>query len=108
MLSLLTGVDGFIGKNLFKFIKPQTKIIGISRNDGMTSSSGIKFSIRNPSTFSDIYYCKLDNESWVSDFFRNVKPDIIYHMAAEQNSSPSCYLNNVSTFHFNFIHLLFF
>jgi dTDP-4-dehydrorhamnose reductase len=69
MKILITGSAGFLGKNLYKRLKKQHKIVGIDKNE---------------SEFTD-YLTNLTDEKKIKDFIKTIRPDIIIHTAALTN-----------------------
>jgi UDP-glucose 4-epimerase len=91
MMAMITGSSGFFGQYLMEYLKSSPElehVVGTSRTEGL-------FYPTTAQKNNAVYYCNLDKPSWVETLFKKVNPDIIFHMAAEQNSSPNCYINNV-------------
>lgn len=59
---LITGATGFVGKNLYKYLKEKkyTNLVPVGHND-----------------------CELINPNWTAQFFIDTKPDIVIHLAAK-------------------------
>ena len=75
MKSLITGVDGFIGKWLSKYLLNKGDIvIGISKNRKDNPKDGI---VR--------YYGNILNCDGIRSIIKKSKPDRIFHLAAQSN-----------------------
>jgi UDP-glucose 4-epimerase len=94
--ALITGGDGLLGKALTNALQSYEVISTVAK---VSRQQGISPCTLNHNIKYFEYYCALDNEAWVQCLFDSYKPDIIFHMAAEQNTSHNCFQNNVqSTF----------
>jgi len=82
MFATLTGGSGFIGNHLLNTLK-YDKIVNLGRRH-----------INTPGVSS--YLCDLSKEDWVREFFKNNKPDIIFHFAGNPmvKSEPEDHLNS--------------
>lgn len=73
MRTLITGVNGFVGRHLTTYLqreRPQQCLFGTTLGSGLPTG---------------ICGCELDlsDQSRTLDFIREVKPDVIYHLAAQ-------------------------
>ena len=94
MKILITGVNGFIGRNLAVFLlglKPAIKIYGLDIQKSFGFDKRIIF-----------LKCDLLNIAQVREFLKKIKPDIIFHLAA-QVSVPKSWINPQETFGINVI-----
>ena len=66
---ILTGASGFIGVNLFRYLK-EFSPIGLTRKDV---------------TSEQFYQCDLKSKDQLNKFIKRVKPDVVYHFAALTN-----------------------
>lgn len=94
MIVMVTGT-GFIANALVKALETHPrvdKILQVSRKSGW----GYKWDYENPAEKLTKVYAPLGQEVYVKNMFSLFpKPDVIFHLAAEQNSSEMCYENNV-------------
>ncbi len=76
MKILITGINGFCGRQLAKFLvsKNMGEVIGIDINKSITSS--VLNSI-------NVILCDICNEEEIYTLIRNIKPDIIFHLSAK-------------------------
>lgn len=97
MRSLITGVTGFVGSHLAELlIKKGEKVIGITR---------WRSSLKNIEEFKDkleLLECDLKDLSSVVSVLKKVKPDYIYHLAA-QSYVPASFANPKETVEDNII-----
>src|SRR4051812_44132402 len=92
MKVLVTGSNGFIARNLINELKKDDryeKIYCVNRNIGYLSCSS------SHNKVSDIYG-NLAVEAWVQSIVRWTKPDIIFHLAAQQGKTIEAYNANVA------------
>jgi GDP-mannose 4,6-dehydratase len=82
MRALITGITGFVGSHLAEYIlaeHPQTEIFGIKR--WRSPKDNIRSFINNPKI--KIYDCDLRDLGSLIRVFGEVKPDVIFHLAAQ-------------------------
>ena len=94
MKILITGVNGFIGQNLAVFLlglKPAIKVYGLDIQKSFGFDKRIIF-----------LKCDLLDIGNVRKFLKKIKPDIIFHLAA-QVSVPKSWINPQETFGINVI-----
>lgn len=97
MGSLITGVTGFVGSHLAELlIKKGEKVFGITR---------WRSSLKNIEEFKDkleLLECDLKDLSSVANVVKKIKPDYIYHLAA-QSYVPASFANPKETVEDNLI-----
>jgi len=89
---LITGINGFIGKNLMSFflgLKKEIKLYGLDIRKPVRLNKGITF-----------FKCDLLKTENLYQVFKKIKPDIIFHLAA-QSSVPESFKNPKRTFEIN-------
>ncbi len=69
MKILITGSAGFVGKNIFNYLKKEHEIYGLSRRLGSTTT----------------HQCDITKKDEINNVLGSVKPDIIVHSAALTN-----------------------
>ena len=69
MKILITGSAGFVGKNLFNYLKKEHEIYGISRRAGETIT----------------HQCDITKKDEINIVLGSINPDIIVHSAALAN-----------------------
>jgi GDP-mannose 4,6-dehydratase len=82
MRVLITGITGFVGSHLVEYIlanHPQTEIFGIKR--WRSPKENIRHLLNNPNI--KIHDCDLRDLSSLIRVFGEVKPDVIFHLAAQ-------------------------
>ena len=82
MRVLITGITGFVGSHLAEYIlaeHPQTEIFGIKR--WRSPKDNIRSFINNPKI--KIHDCDLRDLGSLIRVFGEVKPDVIFHLAAQ-------------------------
>lgn len=87
---MVTGSTGFIAKNLISKLSDYEKIYAINRRKGWSIEDIPKKTERIVNIYAD-----LKNPGWCSSLFRMIKPDIVFHLAAEQGRTPEAYEANV-------------
>ena len=99
MRVLITGITGFVGSHLVEYIlahQPQTEIVGIKR------WRSPKDNIRHLLNKIRLYDCDLNDLGSLIRVFGEVKPDVIFHLAA-QSFVPTSYNAPADTLHTNVI-----
>ncbi len=99
MRVLITGITGFVGSHLVEYIlahHPQTEIVGIKR------WRSPKDNIRHLLNQVRLYDCDLHDLASLIRVFGEVKPDVIFHLAA-QSFVPTSYNAPADTLHTNVI-----
>jgi len=81
---LITGVNGFIGRNLYSNLKEEYNVIGIARN---------------AKEVNGIFNIDLLNEKLLLNFIKSEKIDVIIHTASEMASSEN--IKDINIFHRN-------
>ena len=82
MRALITGLTGFVGSHLAEYIlaeHPQTEIFGIKR--WRSPKDNVRHLLNNPKI--QIYDCDLRDLGSLIRVFGEVKPDVIFHLAAQ-------------------------
>lgn len=69
MKILITGSAGFVGKNLFNYLKKEHEVYGISRRSGETTT----------------HHCDITKHDALTQILNSINPDIIIHTAAMTN-----------------------
>jgi len=75
---LITGAGGFVGSNLFYFLKKKNFLVFGTVNKSKNKRSKVKKKIKN----NKIIKCDLSNPIEVKRLIKKVKPKVIYHFAA--------------------------
>jgi len=92
MKVLITGIEGFVGKWLAKFLKSNGYEV-----------CGTYFDIKQLSdTNFKLFYCDIRNYRRLTDILNGVKPEQIYHLAA-QSSAKLSFADPRTTFEVNFL-----
>lgn len=89
---LITGSNGFIAKNLIKYILEKNKdlnVFGLNRQKGLSIDT-VKLDL----PYVDIY-ADLVNEPCVKIVMEKIIPDIVFHFAASHKNTIDAYLHNV-------------
>ena len=79
MRVLVTGIAGFAGSYLAKYIldEKRAEVFGMDLPGARGNNlAGIKDKVK-------IYRCDMRNASSVSKVIRNIKPDLVFHLAAQ-------------------------
>jgi GDP-mannose 4,6-dehydratase len=82
MRALITGITGFVGSHLAEYIlaeHPDTQVFGIKR--WRSPKDNVRNLINNPKV--KIYDCDLRDLGSLIRVFGEVKPDVIFHLAAQ-------------------------
>lgn len=92
----ILGSEGFVGRKLSKALSDRTEvshIYGVNRKIGYTPQTA--HIERLESKIHRVYTC-LENEQFVRDMFKHIKPDIIFHLASTQGKDYDSFIENVS------------
>lgn len=93
---LITGAGGFVGSNLFYFLKKKKFLVFGTISKSKNKKLKVKKKIKN----NNIIKCNLSNPIEVKKLIKKVKPKIIYHFAAladhnfSENNKKLCKKNN--------------